>query len=235
MTLVTEALEKRYGGVVAVDGLSLAIADGARHALIGPNGAGKTTVLDLLSGLVRPTRGRILLDGEDITRLAPHVRARRGLARTFQINRLFPSLTPVATLDLALAERGVARSARAAGIEAILDRVGLAQVMTRPAATLAYGQQRLLEIALALACQPRLLLLDEPTAGVPEAERHQIRSALGALPADVTIVLVEHDMDVVFAFADRITVLVNGAILAQGPPAAVAADARVRAAYLGEG
>jgi branched-chain amino acid transport system ATP-binding protein len=243
--LETVGLEKSFGGLKAANQVSLRVKKGARHALIGPNGAGKTTVINLLSGAIRPTAGRILLDGEDITDFEPHNRVRLGIARTFQINQLFGDLTPVETLGLAISERnGMGHDWwRVAGRKpTIVDEVGelltrfdLTDVMGERTATLPYGKQRLLEIALAFACKPRVLLLDEPAAGVPEAERDSILETVAALPADVTVLLIEHDMDIVFSFADRISVLVNGELFMEGTPEQVAADPRVKAVYLGEG
>ncbi|MGL4959705.1 MAG: ABC transporter ATP-binding protein [Inquilinus sp.] len=242
--LETIGLQKRFGGLVATNDVSLSIAVGARHALIGPNGAGKTTFVNLLTGVLAPSGGRVLLGGEDITGLKPHLRVRRGLARTFQINQLFPEITPLDTIGLAVAER-LGRGGdwwRVAGgkaevldeILAIAERFRLADVLQVRTATLAYGKQRLLEIATAFACHPRVLLLDEPAAGVPEAERHELLATIAELPADVSVLLIEHDMDLVFSFADRISVLVNGTLLTEGPPDAIAADPQVRAVYLGE-
>jgi ABC-type branched-subunit amino acid transport system ATPase component len=242
--LETVNLEKHFGGLTAVNDLSLRIEKGARHALIGPNGAGKTTVINLLTGVLRPSSGRILLEGADITSLEPYKRVRRGLARTFQINQLFLDLTPLETIGLAISERMGAgwQWWRHAGthpavveeIVAILDRFHLADVMHERTGNLPYGKQRLLEIALAIACRPQVLLLDEPAAGVPEDERHEILATVAALPADVTVLLIEHDMDIVFSFADRISVLVNGALFVDGLPDEVARDPRVKAVYLGE-
>jgi branched-chain amino acid transport system ATP-binding protein len=244
VALETIGLMKRFGGLVATNDVSLKIAVGARHALIGPNGAGKTTFVNLLTGVLAPSGGRVLLGGEDITGLKPHLRVRRGLARTFQINQLFAEITPLDTIGLAVAER-MGRGGdwwRVAGgktevldeILAIAERFRLADVLQERTATLAYGKQRLLEIATAFACRPRVLLLDEPAAGVPEAERHELLATIAELPSDVSVLLIEHDMDLVFSFANRISVLVNGALLTEGPPDAIAADARVRAVYLGE-
>jgi ABC-type branched-subunit amino acid transport system ATPase component len=244
LALETIALGKNFGGIVAANDISLKVERGARHALIGPNGAGKTTLINLLTGLQTPTRGRILLDGEDITTLQTHARVRRGIARTFQINQLFGDLTPLETIGLAVSERlglgghwwRVAGS-RAEVVDEIVDlleRFRLADVMNERTAILPYGRQRLLEIALAFACKPRVLLLDEPAAGVPEAERHEILSTIAALPGDVTVLLIEHDMDIVFAFADRISVLVNGELFVEGPPDEVARNPQVKAVYLGE-
>jgi ABC-type branched-subunit amino acid transport system ATPase component len=242
--LTTQSLEKHFGGIAAVNGVSLAIEKGARHALIGPNGAGKTTVINLLTGVLRPSAGRILLEGEDITALAAHHRVQRGLARTFQINQLFLDLTPLETVGLAISERMGSGGQwwRLVGsklevteeIVDILGRFQLTDVMFERTGNLPYGKQRLLEIALAIACRPRVLLLDEPAAGVPEAERHDILTTVAALPSDVTVLLIEHDMDLVFSFADRISVLVNGGLFIEGAPDEVARDPRVKAVYLGE-
>jgi ABC-type branched-subunit amino acid transport system ATPase component len=242
--LETVALEKRFGGLVATNKVSLRVEKGARHALIGPNGAGKTTLINLLTGIHKPTSGRILLDGQDVTRLAPHRRVKLGMARTFQINQLFPDLTPVETIGLAVSERlGMgadwwrlvgSRAQLIAEVEDILSRFGLASVMDQRTAMLPYGKQRLLEIALAIAGKPHVLLLDEQAAGVPEEEREVILGIVAALPADVTVVLIEHDMDVVFKFAKRISVLVNGGLFVEGAPEEVQRDPRVREVYLGE-
>jgi ABC-type branched-subunit amino acid transport system ATPase component len=242
--LQTIGLEKRFGGITAAQGVSLAVEKGARHALIGPNCAGKTTVINLLSGVLRPTAGRIMLEGRDITGVAPHQRVRLGMARTFQINQLFPDLTPLETIGLAVAERlgtGAdwwrlvgSKAAVTEEIVEIVERFRLADVMHERTAILPYGKQRLLEIALAFACRPRVLLLDEPAAGVPEAERHELLATIAALPKEVTVLLIEHDMDLVFSFADRISVLVNGALFVDGAPEDVARDPRVKAVYLGE-
>jgi ABC-type branched-subunit amino acid transport system ATPase component len=242
--LETIGLEKRFGGIVAAHDISLAIEKGARHALIGPNGAGKTTVINLLTGVLRPTSGRIMLGGKDITALLPHQRVRLGMARTFQINQLFPDLTPLESIGQAISERmgtGASwwrvigsKSAVVDEIVEILERFRLADVMHQRTAVLPYGKQRLLEIALAFACRPQVLLLDEPAAGVPEAERHELLATIAALPEEVTVLLIEHDMDLVFSFADRISVLVNGGLLLDGAPEEVARDPRVKAVYLGE-
>jgi ABC-type branched-subunit amino acid transport system ATPase component len=242
--LETRGLQKHFGGLNVTRDLSLSIERGARHALIGPNGAGKTTVINLLTGVLKPNGGRILLEGNDITDLSVHARVLRGLSRTFQINQLYADLTPLETIGLAVSER-MGRGAdwwRQMGtrddvnaeIAENLARFRLLDVMNEPTATLPYGKQRLLEIALAIAARPRVLLLDEPAAGVPESERHDILAAVAALPRDVTVLLIEHDMDLVFSFADRISVLVNGALLVEGPPGEVARDPQVKAVYLGE-
>ncbi len=242
--LETVGLEKHFGGLAAVSGVSLAIEKGARHALIGPNGAGKTTVINLLTGVLQPSSGRILLEGQDITALESHKRVRLGLARTFQINQLFLDFTPLETIGLAISERmGTgAQWWRLPGSKPVLteelvellEQFHLTDVMFERTGNLAYGKQRLLEIALAIACRPHVLLLDEPAAGVPEDERHEILATVAALPADVTVLLIEHDMDIVFSFADRISVLVNGALFTEGAPQDVARDPRVKAVYLGK-
>jgi branched-chain amino acid transport system ATP-binding protein len=242
--LETRGLVKQFGGIVATNDVTLAVEKGARHALIGPNGAGKTTIINMLTGVLRPTAGSILLEGSDITGMEPHKRVQLGIARTFQINQLFADLTPLETIGLAVSERMELggqwwRLVGSKGIVIeesvdILERFRLADVMDERTGNLPYGKQRLLEIALAIACKPRVLLLDEPAAGVPEAERHGILDAVAALPSDVTVLLIEHDMDIVFSFADRISVLVNGALFVEGTPEVVAADPRVKAVYLGE-
>jgi ABC-type branched-subunit amino acid transport system ATPase component len=243
--LQTVGLNKNFGALVATRDLTLSIERGARHALIGPNGAGKTTVVNLLTGVLTPSSGAVLLEGVDITRLSVHARALRGLSRTFQINQLFADLSPLEAITLAVSERRGEgdswwqslgrRSEDNAEIEDLLSRFHLDDVMNARTATLPYGKQRLLEIALAIAARPRVLLLDEPAAGVPEAERKDILAAVADLPRDVSVLLIEHDMDLVFSFADRISVLVNGALLVEGEPDQVARDARVKAVYLGEG
>lgn len=222
--LRTDGLDLHYGAQAVVADVALSLAPGARHALIGPNGAGKTSLVNLLAGTVRPEAGRILLGGRDVTALPPERRARLGLGRTFQVNQLFATLTPAETLTLA---------GDGADPAPLLDRFGLTEVAHRPTAALAYGQQRLLEIATALATRPRVLLLDEPAAGLPEAERRGLIATLAALPAEVAVLLIEHDIDLVMAFAARISVMVAGRIIAEGAPAEIMADARVRAAYLG--
>jgi branched-chain amino acid transport system ATP-binding protein len=242
--LETRGLDKHFGGLHVTRNLSLQIAAGARHALIGPNGAGKTTVINQLTGVLEPSAGRILLEGHDITDLPVHKRVLRGLSRTFQINQLYPDLTPLETIGLAVSERlgGGGNWWRRMGtrddinaeIAVTLERFRLLEVMNDPTSTLPYGKQRLLEIAVAIAAKPRVLLLDEPAAGVPEGERKDILAAVAALPRDVTVLLIEHDMDLVFSFADRISVLVSGALLVEGTPEEVARDPQVKAVYLGE-
>ena len=253
IVLACHGLGVRLGGVMAASAVALELRRGARHALIGPNGAGKTTLMNLLGGELAPDAGRIVLGGADITRLPPHARVARGLVRSFQIGSLFDSLTARETLELAATRArgpgpGVGPGARkearsdagrppAAADRAalLLDRLGLRDDADRPVRELAYGRRRLLEIALALACEPGVLLLDEPMAGVPAAERELLLDTLAALPPDVAVLLVEHDMDLVFRFAHRITVMAEGRVLAEGDPASIAADPRVRAVYLGPG
>jgi len=242
--LEARGLMKQFGALIATDNVSFAIARGARHALIGPNGAGKTTLINLVTGVVPPTEGQVLLEGRDVTALPASARVRLGLSRTFQINQLFPHLTPAESLGLAISERNNSgadfwriagtRPGIVAEIEDLLARFGLEAEMDIPTRKLPYGKQRLLEIALALATRPRVLLLDEPAAGVPEEERQDILAALAALPADVAILLIEHDMDLVFSFATRISVLVAGRLFTEGEPDEIARDQRVRAVYLGE-
>ena len=245
VVLETRSLVKRFGALAATDDVSMSVERGARHALIGPNGAGKTTLINLLTGVTEPTSGSVVLDGEDITRLAPHRRVARGLVRTFQISQLFGQLTPLQSLALAVsAQQGTSArwwqrlghdAAVADACAALLAQFRLDDVMDQPVAMLAYGKRRLLEIATALACKPRVLLLDEPVAGVPEGEREEIFDTINALPGDVTVLLIEHDMDLVFNFADSVTVLVNGALFAQGTVEQISTDPRVKAVYLGEG
>jgi branched-chain amino acid transport system ATP-binding protein len=241
--LETRNLCKNFGGVAAARDVALTVEQGARHALIGPNGAGKTTLINLIAGVLRPSAGRILLDGADITGMPQHKRVKQGMARTFQVSQLFSGMTPLESTALAVAERrGMAGrwwrpldEAKSIFDEAagLLDDIGLLDCADEPTVRLPYGRRRLVEIALALALKPRLLLLDEPAAGVPHSESAELFARIAALPRDVTVLLIEHDMDIVFRFAERITVLANGAILAEGSPGKVAADATVREVYLG--
>ena len=243
--LSAQGLVMRFGGITATNNVTLNLQRGARHALIGPNGAGKTTLINLLTGVLEPTAGRITLEGQDITGLAPHQRVRRGMVRTFQINQLFDSLTPMETLALTVSQhRGLggkwwqALGSNAAvnqRCEELLEQFHLTSVMNQTTNVLAYGKRRLLEIAIALACEPRVLLLDEPVAGVPAGEREELLQTVAALPADVSVLLIEHDMDLVFSFARRMTVLVNGTVLTEGDPDQIANDPRVKAVYLGHG
>jgi len=242
--LRTLGLSKSFGGFKANADVSLCVARGARHALIGPNGAGKTTFINLLTGVLPVTAGTIHLHGEDVTRVSQQGRVRRGMARTYQINQLFADLTPIETVSLAIAERqgsGArwwsrvgADSAVIDEAEALLRAMKLGPMMTKRTGAMPYGKQRLLEIALAMACRPKLLLLDEPAAGVPEDERHDVLDSVEALPDDVTVLLIEHDMELVFSFAARITVMVQGQLFAEGGVAEISADPRVKAVYLGE-
>jgi branched-chain amino acid transport system ATP-binding protein len=241
--LQTRNLEKRFGGITATQDMTIAFERGARHALIGPNGAGKTTLVNLLTGVLTPTSGTILLDGADITTLPSHQRVRRGLVRTFQINQLFDTFTPLETISLVIAQREGAGARvwkalcqhhtvveEAAGL---LKQFHLLDVSSQKTSVLPYGKRRLLEIAIALASRPRVLLLDEPVAGVPSGESREILDTLAALPPDVTVLLIEHDMDLVFRFATRMSVLVNGALLVEGTADEIAHDPRVKAVYLG--
>jgi ABC-type branched-subunit amino acid transport system ATPase component len=244
IVLATQGLKKAFGLLNVAKDISLELPRGARHALIGPNGAGKTTLINLITGELRPDSGRILLAGEDVTRAPVAARVRSGLTRTFQINTLFPDLTPVEAVTLAITEReraagqfwrglGSHREAIDEGF-AILSQLRLADVATRATRTLPYGQQRLLEIALALATRPKVLLLDEPAAGVPKDESAVLFSVIAALPADISVLFIEHDMDIVFSFASRIIVLVAGSVLIEAEPAVVRSDPRVREVYLGQ-
>jgi len=242
--LSTRNLNKSFGSLVVAQDIALELPKGVRYALIGPNGAGKTTLINLLTGALRPDGGQIFLDGEEITSLQPHERVRRGLARTYQVNTLFPQLTALESVTLAVLERqGHAHNwwrslpgyAEAIGeAHGILQSLRLHEVADRPTRELAYGQQRLLEIALALATRPRVLLLDEPAAGVPKDESAEVFAVISNLSSELTILFIEHDMDVVFRFASRIIVMVGGRILLEGTPAEVGRDARVREVYLGK-
>jgi ABC-type branched-subunit amino acid transport system ATPase component len=243
--LETRALCKSFGALTVADNIEFRLEEGARHALIGPNGAGKTTFINMLTGRLPPTTGHVLLGGEDITRLAQSARVKRGLGRTFQINTLFRSLSVLDNVALGVAERvGVAgrmlrpasgyRSVRDEAM-ALLESLGIAGDASARVLDLPYGKQRLVEIAIALGLKPKVLLLDEPAAGVPKVESELILEVLGRLPADIAILIIEHDMELVFRFARRITVLVQGQVLVEGTPAEIAADRRVHEVYLGEG
>ena len=242
--LETRELSRSFGALAAVRGINFRLHAGARHALIGPNGAGKTTFINLLTGVLQPSRGQVLLNGRDISTVSQAARVKLGVARTFQINRLFRALSVLENVYLGVAERlGAASSMlqpagrrhdvidEAMALLVLLKLEGDAQ---RRVAELPYGRQRLVELAIALGLKPVLLLLDEPAAGVPSAESHIILDAIHALPAEIGVLIIEHDMDVVFRFAQRITVMVEGAILTEGTAREIAADARVRAVYLGQ-
>jgi ABC-type branched-subunit amino acid transport system ATPase component len=241
--LSTKNLNKNFGSLVVAQDIALELPKGVRYALIGPNGAGKTTLINLLTGMLRPDSGQIFLAEQEITDLQPHARVRQGLARTFQINTLFPQLTALESVTLAVLERerhahnwwrGLAAHTQAIEeAHAILQSLRLADVANRTTRELAYGQQRLLEIALALATRPRVLLLDEPAAGVPKDESAELFAVISGLSSELTVLFIEHDMDVVFRFASRIIVMVGGRILVEGSPDEVGRDARVREVYLG--
>lgn len=241
--LEVRGLTKRFGARTVTDGIDLTLAPGARHALIGPNGAGKTTLINLLTGVLKPDAGSIRLNGENVVSLAPHVRVMRGLSRTHQINTLCPALTPLQAISVAIAQRenSALRLWRfkalgqriATEAAALLESVGLGDHLTCPTRELAYGQQRLLEVALALAAKPKVLLLDEPAAGVSPAASQRLFDLLERLPSELAVLLIEHDMQLVFRLATRISVLVSGAILLEGTPAQIAAAPQVREVYLG--
>ena len=241
--LRTEALNRSFGQLAVTQNVDFVLKRGARHALIGPNGAGKTTFINLLTGQLKPTSGRILLGETDITGFRMHQRVRRGLARTFQINTLLREATVLESVQLAVLERqrlgrvffGGAAAQRRAAEEAyaLLERLRLADQADARVATLAYGRQRLIEIATALALRPSVLLLDEPGAGVPPADSHLVFDLIAGLPADISVLIIEHDMKLVFRFAERITVLVQGRIIVEGTPDEIGSNQLVRDVYLG--
>ena len=241
--LETKGLCMSFGALEVAREVNFRLERGARHALIGPNGAGKTTFVNLLTGLLLPSRGRVLLEGEDVTALAQAKRVKRGIARTFQINQLFRGLTVLENVCIAVSERlgvggAMLRPAgkRADVIEEASHLIGMLKLDAdagRRIGELPYGRQRLVEIAIALGLSPRVLLLDEPAAGIPSAESHILLDAIATLPKDIAVLIIEHDMDLVFRFAERITVLVSGAIFAEGTPAEIAANREVRSVYLG--
>jgi ABC-type branched-subunit amino acid transport system ATPase component len=242
--LETQGLCKSFGALTVADAIDFRLQAGARHALIGPNGAGKTTFVNMLTGMLPPSSGKIVLGGEDITRLPQAARVKRGIGRTFQINALFRAMSALDNVALSVAEtRGVAgrlwrpanshREVRAEALE-LLDTFGLAADAATRVADLPYGKQRLIEIAVALGLEPRVLLLDEPAAGVPSLESGMILQALDRLPEQIAILIIEHDMEVVLRFASRITVLVEGKVLCEGAPAEIIGDSRVQRVYLGE-
>ena len=241
--LETRALDKRFGGLHVTRGVSLQLNAGDRLALIGPNGAGKTTFVNLVSGVLAPSSGQVMLAGEDVTQRSQAQRVRAGLARTFQITTLAPHLPVQRQVELALFEREglTGRAWRsidaypvlAAEAHAVLGDFGLAAHAGLATERLAYGEQRLVEMALAIALRPRVLLLDEPMAGVPQGEGARLLATLAALPKELAVLIIEHDMDLVFRFASRIVVLAEGAVLADGTPDQIRRDPLVRAAYLG--
>jgi branched-chain amino acid transport system ATP-binding protein len=242
--LETRALSKSFGALAAARAIDFRLETGARHALIGPNGAGKTTFINLLTGVFRPTGGTVLLRGRDITAVAQAERVKLGIARTFQINRLFRGLSVLENVYIAVAERlGAAPGMiRPAGLRKdvideamqVLEALRLTEDASHRISELPYGRQRLVELAIALGLKPEVLLLDEPAAGVPSTESHIILDAIAALPKHIGVLIIDHDMDLVFRFAERITVLVGGAIFAQGTPQEIGANAEVRAVYLGQ-
>ncbi|MCD6673467.1 MAG: ABC transporter ATP-binding protein [Burkholderiaceae bacterium] len=242
--LRTVGLSKHWGGFHANSDIDFSLEAGARHALIGPNGAGKTTFINLLTGFLQPSAGDVYLGDEKVTHLAQHLRVRRGVTRTFQINTLFPGLTVLESVTLAICVRsGTARRLWSAlsrqrdaidEAQALLASLQLEREAAVVTASLPYGKQRLLEIALALATRPKILLLDEPAAGIPSNECAELFEVIARLPRDVTMLFIEHDMGLVFRFAERITVLVAGSVLVEGTPQEIANDPRVREVYLGE-
>jgi ABC-type branched-subunit amino acid transport system ATPase component len=242
--LETIGLQRRFGALIVANEINFRLEAGARHALIGPNGAGKTTFINLMTGQLQPSAGHIMLGGHDITALPQATRVRRGLGRTFQINTLFKGLSALENVCLAVGEQaGIAGDMiRLVGSDravlenayALLERLRIADDALVPVRELPYGKQRLVEIAIALGLQPRVLLLDEPAAGVPSTESAIIFDVLEQFPREIAVLIIEHDMELVFRFARRITVLVQGSILVEGTPAEIAADARVREVYLGE-
>jgi branched-chain amino acid transport system ATP-binding protein len=242
--LVTRGLSKSFGSLAVSRDIALELPVGGRYALIGPNGAGKTTLINLMTGMLKPDAGEIVLGGEDITALEPQERVRKGLARTFQINTLFPGLNALEAVTLAVAERRSVSNQfwrniaeyRESIEEAyeILSKLRLGDACYQPTRELPYGRQRLLEIALALATKPKVLLLDEPAAGVPHEESGEIFEVVAGLSDELTLLFIEHDMHVVFRFASHIIVLVGGAIYTEGTPAEISADPGVREVYLGK-
>ena len=242
--LQVERLNCSFGALHVTRDIDLTLERGARRALIGPNGAGKTTLVNLISGALQPSAGRVLLDGADITATSQAERARRGLARTFQINQLFRGLTVLENIGMVIAERdGYANNLwRAVGSKRVildeaidyLDALRLTGDALKLVRELPYGRQRLVEIAIALAQRPRVLLLDEPAAGVPSSESHLVLDVVAGLDPDIAILIIEHDMDVVLRFAREITVLVQGAVFTQGTPDEIMANEQVRAVYLGQ-
>jgi branched-chain amino acid transport system ATP-binding protein len=242
--LETQALSRQFGALRAVQEINFKLDAGARHALIGPNGAGKTTFINLLTGVVPPSQGRVLLGGRDITTTTQAERVKLGIARTFQINRLFRGLSVLENVCMAVTERvGAAGSMvypagrRTDVIDEsmeLLQMLKLADIARHRISELPYGRQRLVELAITIGLKPEVLLLDEPAAGVPSAESHIILDAVERLPAHIAVLIIEHDMDVVFRFAKRVTVMVSGAIFAEGTPREIEANPQVREVYLGQ-
>jgi len=242
--LETQHLSRNFGALAAVQGIDFKLAAGARQALIGPNGAGKTTFINLLTGVLRPTQGRVLLAGRDITGAAQAERVKLGIARTFQINRLFRGLSVLENVCMAVTERAGAagsmffpagrRTDIIGEAMGLLQMLKLADAARHRVAELPYGRQRLIELAIAIALKPEVLLLDEPAAGVPSAESHIILDAIERLPEHIAVLIIEHDMDVVFRFAKRVTVMVGGAVFAEGTPREIEANQEVREVYLGQ-
>ena len=244
MLLEARGVTKRYGSLAALSDVSFEVAEGEILGLIGPNGAGKTTFVNLLTGVLAPSAGRIYLDGEDVTGATQAARVKRGIGRTFQINSLLAGMSALDNVALGVAERhGIAarlwqpasnyHHVREEARE-LLASLGIGDDADTCVSELAYGKQRLVEIAIALGLKPRVLLLDEPAAGVPALEAERVLQALAQLPADIAILIIEHDMGLVYRFAQSITVLVEGAVLCEGTPAEIDRDPRVRRAYLGE-
>ena len=242
--LQTIGLSKQFGALKVTDQVYFTLAPGARHALIGPNGAGKTTFINLLTGRLTPSSGQVKIIGNEATHLNESQRVKMGLGRTFQINSLFNKMTVLDNVSLGISERlGVSNKLwqsantftqlREESME-ILSLLGIADIANETVQHLPYGKQRLVEIAISLGLKPKVLLLDEPAAGVPSMESGRILKALDALPKDISILMIEHDMDLVFQFASKITVLVQGAVLCEGTPEEIAKDPRVHQVYLGE-
>lgn len=242
--LRTEGLSKHWGEFKANSDVTLSFPVGARHALIGPNGAGKTTYINLLTGVYEPTAGDVFIGEERVTDLPPHERVKRGMTRTFQITTLFPGLTVLESVVLAICERKgcagvwwrtvISQTEEIEEARELLKTLHLERDADTETKNLPYGRQRLVEIALGLATKPKILLLDEPAAGIPGGESTELFSVIAKLPSDVTVLFIEHDMELVFRFAERITVLVGGAVLVEGTPSEIAADQRVKEVYLGE-
>jgi branched-chain amino acid transport system ATP-binding protein len=243
--LTVKGLTKSFGGLSVASNINLNLEAGARTALIGPNGAGKTTFVNLITGVIKPSAGEIYLDGAPLNKLSQAARVRSGLVRTFQVNRLFKDLTVNDNLRLAILQqqgRGMALLSRVdqlddidVEVERLLSMLQMKGRGNRILGKLAYGEQRLVEIAVALALRPLVLLLDEPAAGVPQSESGVILDAVESLPPDLAVLLIEHDMDLVFRFARRIAVLVSGALMMEGTPAEVASDERLKQIYFGRG